>query len=168
MYGMRNGLMRFISYRPLLNPNTGRVLAYLSRCCIKSIIWFFWFMRKWVDASVSPSSLIHSSSYSLASILLKLTRSLSMLKNVCSRFLTLFSISRNFDRISVSFFSAKNTKFGPKLIKRDYGSLSHKNMGLSSKFFDLILTWFHASQSKLLFWLALVLRMARKLIQSQK
>ena len=86
-----------------------------------------------MDASVSSSFSIHSSSYSLASILLKLTRSLSTLKIVCNRFLMLFSISRNFDRISVLFFSANNSKFATKSIMRDCGSLSHKKMGLSSK-----------------------------------
>ena len=86
-----------------------------------------------MDASVSSSFSIHSSSYSLASILLKLTRSLSMLKIVCNRFLMLFSISRNFDRISVLFFSANNSKFATKSIMRDCGSLSHKKMGFSSK-----------------------------------
>ena len=86
-----------------------------------------------MGASVSPSSSIHSSSYSLASIFLKLTRSLRMLKIVCSRFLMLFSISRSFDRISDLFFSANNSKFAKKSKMRDCGSLSHKNMGLSSK-----------------------------------
>ena len=56
-----------------------------------------------------------------------------MLKIVCNRFLMLFSISRNFDRISVLFFSANNSKFATKSIMRDCGSLSHKKMGLSSK-----------------------------------
>ena len=86
-----------------------------------------------MDASVSRSSSTHSSSYSLASILLKVTRSLSMLKNVCSRFLMFFLISRNSDRISVLFFSSNNSKFATKSIMRDCGSLSHKNEGLSSK-----------------------------------
>ena len=87
-----------------------------------------------MDVSVSSSSSIHSSSNSLASLLLKLPRSSKMLKIVCSRFLILFYFFRNFDCISASFFSDNNSKFSTKSIMRDCGSLSHKNMGLSSKF----------------------------------
>ena len=79
-----------------------------------------------MDESVSSSFSIHSSSYSLASILLKIIRSLSMLKIVCNRFLMLFSTSRNFDRISVLFFLANNSKFATKSIMRVCGSLSRK------------------------------------------
>ena len=84
-----------------------------------------------MDASVSSSCSIHSYSYSLASFSLKLPRSLRMLKIVCSRFLMLFSISRNFYRIS-PYFSSPTFKFATKSIMRGCGSLSHKNMGLSS------------------------------------
>ena len=56
-----------------------------------------------------------------------------MLKIVCSRFLLLFSITRNFDRISFLFFSAIKSKFATKSIMRGCGSFSHKIEGLSSK-----------------------------------
>ena len=44
--GLRYDSERFISYRTLLNPNTGRALVYLSRCCIKSINSFSRILRK--------------------------------------------------------------------------------------------------------------------------
>ena len=65
-----------------------------------------------MDASLSSSSSILLSSYYLASVILKLSRSLRMMKIVCSRFL-LFS-----QQLQVC------NKFN------DCGSLSHKNMGL--------------------------------------
>ena len=68
----------------------------------------------------------------LASFLLKLTRSLWMLKTVCSRFLMLFSISKSSDRNS-ALFSANNTKFASSLVMRDCGSFSRTDMGLSCK-----------------------------------
>ena len=56
-----------------------------------------------------------------------------MLKIVIGRLLMSFSFSRNFDRISVLFFSANDYKFTIKSTLRDYGSFSHKNMGLLGK-----------------------------------
>ena len=86
-----------------------------------------------MDASVSSPYSIHSSSYSLASLLLKLPRSLRIPKIKCSRFMMIFSFSRKFDRISALFFSSSNSKFATKSIMKDYGSLSHKNIGLLRK-----------------------------------
>ena len=85
-----------------------------------------------MDASVSLSSSIRSSLYSLASHLLEPFVLIRMLKIVCSSFLTLFLNSRNFDSIYSVFF-ANSSKFATKSLMRDCGFLSHKHMVLSSK-----------------------------------
>ena len=90
----------------------------------------FWKLRWWVDASVSFSTSIHSSSYSLTTLLLKLPRSLRMLNIVCSRCLILCSISRSSDPISALFFSVNNSNFAKNSIRNDFGSLSLKKFGL--------------------------------------
>ena len=78
-----------------------------------------------MDASVSSSSSKHSSSYSLVSFLLKLTRLSRTLKTICNRFLMWLLISLSFNRILV-FFSANIFRFATKSLKRDCETLSHK------------------------------------------
>ena len=56
---------------------------------------------------------------------------------VWPRFDVTFDFQRIFKCISAFIFSANNTKFATKSIMRISGTLSHKNMGLSSTFDEI-------------------------------
>ena len=121
-----------------------------SRCCINSFNWFFWILRKWVNESVSSSFSILSSSYSLASLLLKLIRSLSMLKNVCSR--SFFNFQKLWLHFGFIFLiSANNSKFATS---QQWGivDLCHtKKWVCQAIWMKLTLIWVHASRSNYCF-----------------
>ena len=100
---MRNDLMRFKLYRPLLIPNIGNVLAYLSICCLKSINWFFWILRRSVSSWFSKKP----SLYSLAlRFFVKIICPLRTLKIYAAIFWCFFPFQGFFDRI-FAFFTSK-------------------------------------------------------------
>ena len=70
--------------------------------------------------------------------------------------------------LHLAFFPPTTPSLSTRSIMRDCGSLSHKIMCLPSKLDENDTDMVHVFQSKLDFWLFIVLRMARKFIQIQK
>ena len=125
---------------------------------------FFWTLRKWVDASVFSSTSIPLSLYSLAPLLLKLPRSLGLMKI----FVVIFLNIRKFWLYLCFVFQANISKFATTSIIMYCASLPHKNIVLHSNWMKLTQIWVHVYQSYFLFWLVLLLWMAREVIHSQK
>ena len=67
--GIKKVLIRLISYLALVNPKTGNVLQYLSKCSSKTMSWFFAFEEAVLSYCRLPPQYQHSD-YDVGSVFL--------------------------------------------------------------------------------------------------